>query len=58
MSEIQGIHVYRGTAMSDEDFFGKSDLYFVVSVPLALAGQKKPMNQMDFKSEAQQSKIP
>ena len=32
MSEIQGIHVYRGTAMSDEDFFGKSDLYFVCRI--------------------------
>ena len=32
MSEIQGIHVYRGTAMSDEDYFGKSDLYFVCRI--------------------------
>ena len=32
MSEIQGIHVYRGTAMSNEDFFGKSDLYFVCRI--------------------------
>ena len=29
MSEIQGIHVYRGTGLSNEDFFGKSDVYFV-----------------------------
>ena len=32
MPEIQGIRVYRGTAMSDEDFFGKSDLYFVCRI--------------------------
>ena len=32
MSEIQGIHVYRGTGISNEDFFGKSDVYFVCRI--------------------------
>ena len=29
MSETQGIYVYRGTGFSNEDFLGKSDLFFV-----------------------------
>ena len=32
MSEIQGIHVYRGTGISNEDLFGKSDVYFVCRI--------------------------
>ena len=32
MSEIQGIHVYRGTALSSKDFLSESDAYFVCRI--------------------------
>ena len=32
MSEIQGIHVYRGTALTSKDFLSESDAYFVCRI--------------------------
>ena len=32
MSEIQGIHVHGGKGISNEDLFGKSDVYFVCRI--------------------------
>ena len=32
MSEIQGIHVYRGTALSSKDLLSESDAYFVCRI--------------------------
>ena len=32
MSKIQGIHVYKGTAIKNEDFYDKSDVYFVCRI--------------------------
>ena len=32
MSKIQGIHVYKGTAIKNEDLFDKSDVYFVCRI--------------------------
>ena len=32
MSEIQGIHVYRGTALSSKDYLSESDAYFVCRI--------------------------
>ena len=32
MSKIQGIHVYKGTAIKNEDLYDKSDAYFVCRI--------------------------
>ena len=32
MSKIQGIHVYKGTAIKNQDLYGKSDVYFVCRI--------------------------
>ena len=32
MSKIQGIHVYKGTAIKNADLFNKSDVYFVCRI--------------------------
>ena len=47
MSKIQGIHVYKGTGIKDEDLYGTSDAYFVCRIGSIGSSWSEKANESD-----------